>query len=134
MLMKMHRFPKFGNELPFRKKKSRAARFAEVQDGRQLQVVFLHQLHAVPPTGLTSDRGLDKDVYNLLIRLIFYAEYIMRLDIDNYDGVESVGDRTINNLLYADDNTCTLLSGSVSELENLIERVRVESEVFGLFF
>ena len=43
----------------------------------------------------------------------------------------SVGGRTINNLRYADDTT--LLADSASELENLIERVRVESEEFGLF-
>ena len=60
-----------------------------------------------------------------------YAEYIMRLALENYDGGISVGGRPINNLRYADDTT--LLAGSANELESLIERVRVESERFGLF-
>ena len=46
-----------------------------------------------------------------------YAENIMRLALEDYDGGISVGGRTINNLRYADDTT--LLAGSASELENL---------------
>ena len=60
-----------------------------------------------------------------------YAEYIMRLALENNDSGISVGGRSINNLRYADDTT--LLAGSAKELENLIERVRIESEKFGLF-
>ena len=63
-----------------------------------------------------------------------YAEYVMRLALEKYDSRISVGElggRTINHLLYADD--ITLLVGSASALENQIERVRVESEEFGLF-
>ena len=56
----------------------------------------------------------------------------MRLALDNYVGRESVGDRIINNLLYADYTT--LLANRVSELENVIERVIAESEEFGLVF
>ena len=50
----------------------------------------------------------------------------MRLALEDYDGGISVGGRTINNLRYADDTT--LLAGSASELENLIERVRVKKQ------
>ena len=46
----------------------------------------------------------------------------MRLALENYDGGISVEGRTINNLRYTDDTT--LLPGSASELENVIERVR----------
>ena len=52
--------------------------------------------------------------------------------LKNYGGGISVGGRTIDNLRYADD--ATLLAGSAKELENLIERVRVEIKEFGLFF
>ena len=55
----------------------------------------------------------------------------MRLAFEDYDGGISVGGRTLNNLRYADD--ITLMAGSAVELENLIDRFRVESERFGLF-
>lgn len=60
-----------------------------------------------------------------------YAEYIMRMALDNCMSGISIGGRRINNLRYADDTT--LLAGSAKELEDLIERVRTESEKFGLF-
>ena len=60
-----------------------------------------------------------------------YAEYIMRLALTDYDKGISIGGRTINNLRYADDTT--MLASTASELEILIERVRVESENYGLF-
>ena len=59
------------------------------------------------------------------------AEYIMRLALEDYNGRISVGGRMINNLRYADDTT--LFAGSALELDNMIERVRVESEEFSLF-
>ena len=60
-----------------------------------------------------------------------YAEYIMRMALESCSIGISVGGRTINNLRYADDTT--LLADSACELEELIERVRTESEKFGLF-
>ncbi len=60
-----------------------------------------------------------------------YAEYIMRLALEGCKCGINVGGRRINNLRYADDTT--LLASSARELEELIEKVRIESEEFGLF-
>ena len=59
-----------------------------------------------------------------------YAEYIMRMALDNCECGINVGGRRINNLRYADDTT--LLASNAEDLEHLIERVRLESEKFGL--
>ena len=60
-----------------------------------------------------------------------YAEYIMHLALDNCNSGILIGGRKINNLRYADDTI--LLAGSAQDLEDLIERVRTESEKFGPF-
>ena len=55
----------------------------------------------------------------------------MRLALHNYNKGISIGGRTINYIRYADDTT--LLASTASELEILIERVRVESENYAFF-
>ena len=63
--------------------------------------------------------------------LNLYAEYIMRnagLE-ETQAGIKFAG-RNINNLRYADDTT--LMAESKEELKNLLMKVKVESENFGL--
>ncbi|PIK33998.1 endonuclease-reverse transcriptase [Apostichopus japonicus] len=60
-----------------------------------------------------------------------YAEYIMRLALDDFVGQVSIGGRQINNLRYADDTT--LLARTAAELQDLIERVKQSSEEYGLY-
>ena len=59
-----------------------------------------------------------------------YAEYIMRIALDGYEGQVSIGGRQINNLRYADDTT--LIARTAAELQDLIERVKISSEKYGL--
>lgn len=70
----------------------------------------------------------------ILSPLLFnlYAETIMRkLDLDESIIGVKIGGRNINNLRYADDTT--LLAESVQDLEDLILRVKEESERMGLY-
>ncbi len=60
-----------------------------------------------------------------------YAEYIMRKAFDDFSGKVSVGGRAITNLRYADDTT--LIASSAEELLDLIIRVKVASEQYGLY-
>ena len=59
-----------------------------------------------------------------------YAEYIMRIALDGYEGQVSIGGRQITNLRYADDTT--LIARTAAELQDLIERVKKTSEEYGL--
>ena len=61
----------------------------------------------------------------------FYAEYIMRnagLD-EAQDGIKIAG-RSINNLIYADDNI--FMAESKEELKNLLKKMKEDSEKAGL--
>ena len=61
----------------------------------------------------------------------FYAEYIMRnagLD-EAQDGIKIAG-RSINNLIYADDNI--FMAESKEELKNLLKKMKEDSEIAGL--
>ena len=59
-----------------------------------------------------------------------YGEYIMRKALENWHGGIAVGGRMINNLRFADDTT--LVTSSVPELVELLERVETESVQLGL--
>ena len=57
----------------------------------------------------------------------FYAEYIMRNSgLDEAQAEIKIARRNISNLRYADDNT--LMAESEKELQNLLMKVKVESE------
>ena len=60
-----------------------------------------------------------------------YAEAIMRNALENFEGSISVGGHKITNLRYADD--VVLLAGSLKELQDLVNRVKLEIEKVGLF-
>ena len=55
----------------------------------------------------------------------------MRKAFDDFSGKVSVGGRAITNLRYADDTT--LIASSAEELLDLIIRVKVASEQYGLY-
>ena len=67
---------------------------------------------------------LSPSLFNL------YAEYIMRRALADWNRGLSVGGRNISNLRYADDTT--LLATSSSDLEELLLKVKAESESLGL--
>ena len=60
-----------------------------------------------------------------------YAEAIMRNALENFEGSITVGGHKITNLRYADD--VVLIAGSLEELQDLVNRVKLESEKVGLF-
>src|ERR1043165_6180135 len=64
-----------------------------------------------------------------------YAERIMRMagmvETEEDKGVRIAG-RTLNNLRYADDTT--LLAGKMTDLIEMIRRLKIESEKAGLYF
>ena len=60
-----------------------------------------------------------------------YAEAIMRNALENFEGSITVGGHKITKLRYADD--VVLIAGSIEELQELVERVKLESEKVGLF-
>jgi hypothetical protein len=61
-----------------------------------------------------------------------YAERIIRQsDIDDLDAGIRIGGRRISNLRFADDTT--LLSSSLEQLREMLERVKKESEKAGLY-
>ena len=55
----------------------------------------------------------------------------MRNALEDFEGSISVGGRTVTNLRYADD--VVLITGSLDELQNLVNRVKSESKKAGLF-
>ena len=55
----------------------------------------------------------------------------MRNALEDFEGNITVGGRPITNLRYADDTV--LIAGSMTELQELVERVRTHSEAAGLF-
>ena len=55
----------------------------------------------------------------------------MRNALENFEGSISVGGHKITNLRYADD--VILIAGSLEELQDLVNRVKLESEKVGLF-
>ena len=59
-----------------------------------------------------------------------YTERIMRRALDDCDSGVRIGGRLVNNLRYADDTT--LIATTVTDLEEMLRRVRVESEAAGL--
>ena len=63
--------------------------------------------------------------------LNLYAEYIMRnSNLDELKAGIKIGGKNINNLRYVDDTT--LMAESKEELNNLLMRVKEESEKPGL--
>ena len=60
-----------------------------------------------------------------------YAEAIMRDALEHFGGSITVGGHKITNLRYADD--VVLIAGSLEELQDFVNRVKLESEKFGLF-
>ena len=60
-----------------------------------------------------------------------YAEDIMRNALEDFEGSITVVGCTVTNLRYADD--VVLIAGSLDELQNLVNRVKLESEKAGLF-
>ena len=58
-----------------------------------------------------------------------YVEDIMRNALDGSEGSIAVGGRKVTNLRYADD--IVLIAGSLEELQNLVKRVKLESEKAG---
>ena len=59
-----------------------------------------------------------------------YAERARREALDGYDKGFRIGGRVINNLRYADD--IVLIATSVSDLQQLVDRVRLASQKLGL--
>ena len=55
----------------------------------------------------------------------------MRNALENFEGSISIGGHKIANLRYADD--VVLIAGSLKELQDLVNRVKLESEKVGLF-
>ena len=60
-----------------------------------------------------------------------YAEAIMRNALEKFEGSISVGGQKITNRRYADDVVPS--AGSLEELQDLVNRVKLESEKVGLF-
>ena len=60
----------------------------------------------------------------------FYAEYIMRNELEEAQAGIKIAGRNINNLRYADDTT--LMAESEEELKCLLMKVKEESEKIGL--
>jgi hypothetical protein len=67
---------------------------------------------------------LSPSLFNL------YAEFIMRRAMDGWSGGLSIGGRKVSNLRYADDTT--LITTSMTEMAELLNRVKEESERLGL--
>ncbi|XP_063613390.1 uncharacterized protein LOC134786664 [Penaeus indicus] len=59
-----------------------------------------------------------------------YSEMIMRNALEDYEGSIKIEGHSITNLRYADD--VVLIAGSIDELQNLVDRVKTESEKTGL--
>ena len=63
--------------------------------------------------------------------LNIYAERVMREALDNFEGTIRIGGHRVTNLRYADD--VVLIAGTMHELQELVNRVVMESEAVGLF-
>jgi hypothetical protein len=62
---------------------------------------------------------------------IVYAEYIMRIALETYDGGLSIGGYNLKDLRYADDTT--LFAKNLDDLKRVIRHVKCVSEEYGLF-
>jgi len=60
-----------------------------------------------------------------------YSEVILRNSLSGFEGSVKVSGHSITSLRYADD--VALIGGSMEELQDLVDRVRHESEKSGLF-
>ena len=101
-----------------------------------IRSLYAHQKSAVRTTCGDSDwfdigQGVRQGCILSPYLFNIYAELIMRSALDNYDKGISIGGRLLSNLRYGDDTT--LLATSAQDLEDLLEKVRRESERFGLF-
>ena len=101
-----------------------------------LKTMYEEQKAAVRTSyGLTEWFGIGQGVRQgcILSPHLFsiYSETIMRNALEDFEGNITVGGRPITNLRYADDTV--LIAGSMSELQELVERVRTHSEAAGLF-
>ena len=79
---------------------------------------------------ITVEQGVHKGCILSPHLFNIYSEQIMRNALDDFVGSVKVGGRTISNLRYADD--IVLIAGSMEELQDLVNRVKVSSLLFGL--
>ena len=78
-------------------------------------------------------KGIHQDCIFLPCLLNFYAEYITRnAGLEDAQAGIKIAGRNINNLRYAEETT--LMAESEEELENLLMKVKEESEKVGLKF
>uniref|UniRef100_H2YWZ5 Reverse transcriptase domain-containing protein n=1 Tax=Ciona savignyi TaxID=51511 RepID=H2YWZ5_CIOSA len=100
-----------------------------------LKTMYGEQKAAVRTTyGLSDWFGLGQGVRQGCIvspKLFNVSEAIMRNSLDDFVGTVKVSGHIITNLRYADD--VALTAGSMEELQELVDRVRIESEKSGLF-
>ena len=101
-----------------------------------LRAMYNKQKAAVRTTyGLTDWFEIDQGVCQgcILSPHLFslYSENIMRNALEGHIGDITIGGRTITNLRYADD--IVLIANSFPKLQELVDRVRAESEKAGLF-
>ena len=100
-----------------------------------IRMMYSEQKAAVRTThGYTDWFDVEKGVRQgcILSPHLFniYSEQIMRNALEDFTGSVSVGGKKITNLRYADD--VVLIAGSMNELQELVNRVRVASFQFGL--
>ena len=100
-----------------------------------LKSLYLQQKAAVRTTyGMTDWFDIEQGVRQgcIISPHLFniYSETIMRKALENHEGSIKVGGHNITNLRYADD--VVLIAGSMDELQNLVNRVKTESEKAGL--
>ena len=101
-----------------------------------LKAMYDEQKAAVRPTyGLTDWLEIDQGVRQgcVLSPHLFnlYSENVMRNALEGYIGDITIGGRTVINLRYADD--LVLIANTLPKLQELVDRVRTESEKAGLF-
>ena len=72
----------------------------------------------------------DRDVYSHPPSSTYFWKRITTDALENHEGTDSIGDRTINNLRFADD--IDGLAGEEEELGKLVERLDKASTAYGM--